>query len=411
MERAAKIVSQIQPNNCGAAQKPKSDDDVVIVSAVRTAMAKGKKGGFKDTFPDTMLGAVLKGVVDKVKVDPKIVEDIQVGNVLQAGAGANAARQAMFYAGFSENTSVGAVNRQCSSGLQAVMNVVGLINSGVIEVGIGAGVESMTMGYGADAMGKVNPKSDDTPLASDCNLPMGVTSENVAKQFGITREKQDKFAAESYRRAVEAQKAGLFASEIIPVKTFVEDKDGNETELTVDKDEGPIPTSLEKLQKLKPAFSEDGGSTAGNSSQVSDGAAAVLLMKRSKAKKLGLKPLARYISFAVVGVPPAIMGIGPAVAIPAALEKAGLKTSDIDVYEINEAFASQAVYCCEVLKLDMNKVNPVGGAIALGHPLGMTGARQIATIIPQLQRTNGRYGLTSMCIGSGMGAAMIIERE
>lgn len=410
MERASKIVSQIQPNNC-AAGAPKSDNDVVIVSAVRTAIAKGKKGGFKDTFPDTMLAAVLKGVVDKVKLDPKLVEDIQVGNVLQAGAGANAARQAMFYVGFPETTSVGAVNRQCSSGLQAVMNIIGEINSGAIEIGIGAGVESMTMGYGADAMGKVNPKSDDVPLASDCNLPMGVTSENVAKQFGIGREKQDLFAAESYRRAVEAQKAGRFTSEIVPVKTFIEDKDGNEKEIVVDKDEGPIPTPLEKLQKLKPAFSEDGGSTAGNSSQVSDGAAAVLLMRRSKAKQLGLKPLARYVSFAVTGVPPAIMGIGPAVAIPAALQKAGLKTSDIDVYEINEAFASQAVYCCEVLKLDMKKVNPLGGAIALGHPLGCTGARQIATIIPELQRTNGRYGCTSMCIGSGMGAAMIIERE
>jgi len=303
------------------------------------------------------------------------------------------------------------VNRQCSSGLQACANVIGAIQSGVIDIGIGAGVESMTMGYGAGALGKTNPKSDDVPLAADCNLPMGVTSENVAKKFGIGREKQDLFAAESYKRAVAAQAAGKFKSEIIPVKTTIEDKDGNEKEIVVEKDEGPQPTTIDQLKKLKPAFSEDGGSTAGNSSQVSDGAAAVLLMRRSKANKLGLKPLARYVSYAVVGVPPNIMGIGPAVAIPAALQKAGLKISDIDVFELNEAFASQAVYCVEVLKLDPKKVNPLGGAIALGHPLGCTGARQIATIIPELQRTGGRYGVTSMCIGSGMGAAMVIEKE
>jgi len=358
-----------------------------------------------------MLAAVLKGVIDRVKLDPKNVDDIQVGNVLQAGAGAGPARQAMFYAGFPETTSVGAVNRQCSSGLQAVANIASAISAGIIDVGIGAGVESMTMGYGADAMGKVNPRSEDVPLASDCNLPMGVTSENVAKKFNVPREKQDLFAAESYRRAVDAVKAGKFASEIVPVTTKVLDKDGGEKEVTLSVDEGPIPTTLEKLQKLAPAFSDDGGSTAGNSSQVSDGAAAVLLMRRSKAKQLGVKPLARFVSFSVVGCEPSLMGIGPALAIPLALEKAGLKKEDIDVYEINEAFASQAVYCVEKLGLDASKVNPLGGAIALGHPLGCTGARQIATLLPELQRQGKKLGVTSMCIGSGMGAASVIELE
>jgi len=424
MERVNKIAQHIVPSSTltednqingnnvvgTKARSAKSDDDVVIVSAVRTAIGKGRKGTFKDTFPDDMLAAVLKEVVGRVKVDPKVVDDIQVGNVLQPGSGANAARQAMFYAGFPVTTSVAAVNRQCSSGLQSVANIAAAIQAGVIDVGIGAGVESMS-GIAAANPKKPNPRVKTNDLAKDCMIPMGITSENVAKQFGVTREKQDNFAAESYRRAVDAVKTGKFKSEIVAVTTKVEDKDGNEKEVTITEDEGPIPTTLEKLGKLAPAFSKDGGSTAGNSSQVSDGAAAVLLMRRSKAKQLGVKPLARFVSFATAGVPPAIMGIGPALAIPAALEKAGLRKEEVDIYEINEAFASQAVYCVEKLGLDQKKVNPLGGAIALGHPLGCTGARQIATLIPQLQRTGGKIGCTSMCIGTGMGAASVIELE
>jgi len=242
-------------------------------------------------------------------------------------------------------------------------------------------------------------------------IPMGITSENVAKEYNINRAKQDQFAFESYKKANEAIKGGKFKSEIVAVTTKVEDKDGNEKEVTISEDEGPIPTTLEKLSKLAPSFAKDGFSTAGNSSQVSDGAAAVLLMRRSKAKQLGIKPLARFVAFATAGVAPKVMGIGPAVAIPIALQKAGITKEQVDIYEINEAFASQAVYCVEKLGIDPKKVNPLGGAIALGHPLGCTGARQIATLIPQLQRTKGKIGVTSMCIGSGMGAASVIELE
>jgi len=291
-----------------------------------------------------------------------------------------------------KTTSIAAVNRQCSSGLQSVANIAAAIQSGVIDCGIGAGVESMS-GVAAANSKKPNPRVKTNALAKDCLIPMGITSENVAKQFGVTREKQDKFSAESYRKALEAIKAGKFIGEIVPVTTKIEDKDGNEKEVTLTQDEGPIPTTFEKLSKLAPSFSKDGSSTAGNSSQVSDGAAAVLLMRRSKAQKLGLKPLARFVSFATAGVPPSVMGIGPAVAIPSALQKAGLNINDIDIYEINEAFASQAVYCVEKLGIDVKKVNPNGGAIALGHPLGCTGARQIATLIPELQRQGKKIWL------------------
>eukprot|EP00004_Rigifila_ramosa_P021714 TRINITY_DN582_c0_g1_i1.p1 TRINITY_DN582_c0_g1~~TRINITY_DN582_c0_g1_i1.p1 ORF type:complete len:444 (-),score=113.14 TRINITY_DN582_c0_g1_i1:25-1299(-) len=424
MDRAARIANQILPSAsaptspalvsqvaAAAAHAPKSPDDVVIVSAVRTPMTKGRKGGLKDTYPDDLLGVVLDAVVTRVGLDKKLVEDIQVGNVLQAGAGAGPARQAMFYAGFPETTSVMSVNRQCSSGLQAVANIAAAIKAGIIDIGIGAGVEHMTRGWGAGAMSEVNPRADDFPLAADCLIPMGITSENVAKQFGVSREKQDRFAAESFRKAVAAQKAGLFKEEIVPVKASVTDADGNEKEVIVSEDDGARPTTYEQLAKLKPAFSDTGSTTAGNSSQVSDGAAAVLLMRRSVAQKLGLAPLGRFVSYAVAGVPPSIMGIGPAVAIPQALQKAGLSIADISVFEINEAFASQAVYCVEKLGINPERVNPKGGAIAIGHPLGCTGSRQIATILPELKRQNGKFGVISMCIGSGMGAAAVIERE
>merc|ERR1719189_3221967 len=239
----------------------------------------------------------------------------------------------------------------------------------------------------------------------DCMIPMGITSENVAEAYKIPREKQDALA-------VAAQKSGLFDSEIVPVKTTVKDKEGNRTEVTIAKDEGPREgTTAEGLGKLKPAFKPGGSTTAGNSSQVSDGAALVLLARRSAAKEMGLPILARMRSFAVVGVEPKLMGIGPAYAIPAALEKAQLKTEDIDIFEINEAFASQATMSIEQLQIPLEKVNPKGGAMALGHPLGCTGARQIATLLPELQRTNTKLGVVSMCIGTGMGAAGVIENE
>lgn len=296
------------------------------------------------------------------------------------------------------------VNRQCSSGLQAVANIAQAIMAGTIEVGIGAGVESMTRHYGPGAMPEgMSQKIMEVPLAADSLIPMGTTSENVAAKFKVDRQKQDRFSVASHQKAAAAQRAGKFKDEIVPVEI-----DGK---LVIEDDGIRADASYEGLVKLKPAFREDGTTTAGNSSQVSDGAAAVLLMKRKTAQRLGLPVKAKFLAFATAGVPPAIMGIGPAVAIPKALEKAGLSISDIGFFEINEAFASQAVYSVDTLGIDMAKVNPNGGAIALGHPLGCTGARQIATLLPELKRSKAQYAVTSMCIGTGMGAAAVFENE
>ncbi|KXS21815.1 3-ketoacyl-CoA thiolase peroxisomal A precursor [Gonapodya prolifera JEL478] len=386
----------------------KNADDVVIVSAVRTAITRSKGGGFAGVHPEELLAATLKGVSDRVGIDKKLVEDIHVGNVRLPGAGAGLARMAMLKAGYPNDTSVMALNRQCSSGLQAIANIAGEIKSGVIDIGIGAGVESM--GQDTGTPGDAIPPKDwvKTPgEIQDCLLPMGITSENVAKIYKVDRAKQDAFAAASYDKANKAQKAGLFKEEIIPVE--VTKPDGSK--VIVDRDDGIRPTTLEQLSKLRPAFTPEGASTAGNSSQVSDGSGAVLLARRSVAEKLGLPIIGKIVTFAVAGVPPKVMGIGPAFAIPKALSKAGISVSDVDIYEINEAFASQAVYSVEVLGIDPKKVNPKGGAIAIGHPLGATGARQISTLFTELKRTNKRIGVTSMCIGSGMGAAAVFERE
>ncbi|KAF6098398.1 acetyl-CoA acyltransferase 1 [Phyllostomus discolor] len=271
-------------------------------------------------------------------------------------------------------------------------------------------VESMSM---ADMQnpGNITSRLVEKEKARDCLIPMGITSENVAERFGISREKQDAFALASQQKAARAQSKGCFQDEIVPVTTTVYDDKGMERRVTVAQDEGIRPsTTMEGLAKLKPAFKDGGSTTAGNSSQVSDGAAAILLARRSKAEELGLPILGILRSYAVVGVPPDIMGIGPVYAIPVALQKAGLTVNDVDIFEINEAFASQAVYCIEKLKLPLEKVNPLGGAVALGHPLGCTGARQVITLLNELKRRENRaYGVVSMCIGTGMGAAAVFE--
>lgn len=301
----------------------------------------------------------MQATIEKNGIDPKIVQDIQVGNVLMPGAGVTTARMAALYAGFPESTAACAVNRQCSSGLATCGAIAAAIQAGYIDCGIGAGVESMTMYYGPGAMPTdLDEDIMDFGPAANVMIPMGTTSENVAEEFGVTRAKQDAFALRSHTLALKAQKEGLFKEEIVPIKL----KDGTVVEL----DDGIRPTTAEKIAKLKPAFKPDGTSTAANSSQVTDGAAAVLMMKRSLATKLGLKPIGRWLGYVQVGVPPRIMGIGPAVAIPAVLDQVGLTVKDIGVYEINEAFASQAVYCVEKLGIDVNKVNPKGGAIAFG---------------------------------------------
>lgn len=336
-------------------------------------------------------------------------QDIAVGNVLPPGGGATVARMAALWAGFPESTAVNTVNRQCSSGLATVNQIANEIALGQINVGIGAGVESMTQNYGAGVMpSKMSDAVMENEAAADCLLPMGITSENVAKKYNVSRQKQDKFAAESFAKAVKAQKSGWFRSEIVPVKYV--DEDGNEN--FVESDDGIRDgVTAESLAKLKPAFDKDGFTTAGNASQVSDGAGAVLLARRSVAKRHGLPVLGKWVTAAVVGVPPNIMGIGPAVAIPKVLSLTGLDKNDVDLYEINEAFASQAVYSIDTLGLDYSKVNPNGGAIAFGHPLGATGARQIGTALAIAKRTGAKILSTSMCIGTGAGMASIIVNE
>lgn len=293
------------------------------------------------------------------------------------------------------------LNRQCSSGLQAIVSVANSIKAGDYDIGIGAGVESMTQNYGAAGM--PNNLSEDVMAnqeSADCLIPMGITSENVAAEYGVTRDQQDDFAASSYAKAVAAQQAGKFKEEIVPVKAkWIDPKTEEEKTIIVDSDDGIRPTSREQLGKLKPAFKKDGTTHAGNASQVSDGAAAVLLARRSVAQKLGLPILGKYVASAVVGVPPKVMGIGPAFAIPPALKKAGISKEDVDFWEINEAFASQAVMSVQTLGIDVNKVNLNGGAIAFGHPLGATGARQIATALSIGKQTGGKVFVTSMCIG------------
>ena len=308
------------------------------------------------------------------------------------------------------------MNRQCSSGLQAVATIANSIRAGQIIGGIGAGVESMTHGGGVADPNSAPPPIDigeiiANKLAKDSLTPMGVTSENVASRYGISRSQQDALAVSSHAKAIAATESGHFAKEIVPITVTVE-VDDEDVEITVTKDDGPRPgTTMEKLAGLKAVFKEGGSTTAGNASQVSDGAAAVVLLKRSKANELGLPIIGAYRGYQVVGCQPDEMGVGPAVAIPAVLKECGLSIDDIDVYEINEAFASQAAYCVQKLGIPMDKVNPNGGAIALGHPLGCTGARQVATLFNELHAKNKKLGVISMCIGTGMGAAAVFEAE
>eukprot|EP00927_Polykrikos_kofoidii_P073737 TRINITY_DN69757_c0_g1_i1.p1 TRINITY_DN69757_c0_g1~~TRINITY_DN69757_c0_g1_i1.p1 ORF type:complete len:428 (-),score=83.44 TRINITY_DN69757_c0_g1_i1:494-1777(-) len=405
---------QAQPTASAMSGATPSDDDVVICSALRTPIGKAVRGSFKNTPCEELLTPLFKATLEKTKLDANLIEDVAIGNVSQPGAGATTARAAQFLACLPMEVPISTVNRQCCSGLQAAVNIASNIIAGNIDVGIAGGVENMSM-YGImDGVdfNKLSTEIPDNELAAGCLTPMGITSENVAEKYGITREKQDAVAARSHQKALAAQKMGLFAEEIVPVTVEVKQSDGSIKEVVVTKDEGPREgTTAEGLSALKPAFRVGGTTTAGNSSQTSDGASMVLLARRSKAKSLGLPILARFRSFAAVGVDPRFMGIGPAMAIPVALKKAGLHVDDIDIFEINEAFASQATMSVEHLKIPMEKVNPKGGAIALGHPLGCTGTRQIATLLPEMKRQRKRLGVVSMCIGTGMGAAAVIENE
>ncbi|XP_015892462.1 3-ketoacyl CoA thiolase 1, peroxisomal isoform X1 [Ziziphus jujuba] len=402
-------------NSAGYQKEISFGEDVVIVAAYRTAICKSNRGGFKDTLPDDLLAAVLKAVIEKTNLNTSEVGDIVVGTVSAPGSQrATECRMAAFYASFpAETVPIRTINRKCSSGLQAVADVAASIKAGFYDIGIGAGLESMTINK-MNSVTKVNPKVKIFTQARDCLLPNGITSENVAQRYGVTREEQDMAAVESHRRAAAATASGKFKDEIVPVSTkIVDPKCGVEKLVRVSVDDGIRPNpKMTDLAKLKPSFRKDGSTTAGNSSQVSDGAAAVLLMKRSVAMQKGLPILGVFRSFSVVGVDPAVMGIGPAFAIPAAVKSAGLNLDGVDLFEVNEAFASQYVYCCKKLNLDPNKVNVNGGAIALGHPLGATGARCVATLLHEMKRRGKdcRFGVVSMCIGTGMGAAAVFER-
>lgn len=401
----------VPPRKAAAMVGGPTPDDVVICCAVRTPLTRAGKGPLRATPPEEMLKVLFEETIKRTGLDPHKIEDVCIGNVLQPGAGALSSRIGALLGGVPVTASVSTANRQCSSGLQAVANIVAAIRAGFIEIGIGGGVESMSM---FDMMKTLQPEnlSDlvfDHQVASDCLIPMGLTSENVAESFKVSREMQDLFSIESHRKAAAARKNGLFREEIVPIPVA----HGPEKKIIVIKEDDGIREDpiIEQFQKLKPAFKKGGTTTAGNSSQMTDGAALVLLARRSSAQRLQLPILAKFISYAVVGVPPDIMGIGPMFAIPKALESSGLTKEQIDVFEINEAFASQALLCTEQLGIPSHKLNPKGGAIALGHPLGATGARQIASILPELRRRGGRFGVISMCIGTGMGAAAVIERE
>ncbi|KAL6241719.1 hypothetical protein RBB50_011252 [Rhinocladiella similis] len=411
-DRLGSIVSHLSPPNPGVATiLQRNPDDVVITLAVRTPLTRANKGGFKDTDLDYMIYALLKEMIAKSNIEPSLVEDICLGNVADPKA-AYKVRAAMLAAGFPHTSGASSVSRFCGSGLKAVQDMANQISNGNIDIGIAVGGESMTTGRAK--ISGFSPEIEANPEAFDCLQPMIQTAENVGNDFNISRRQQDEYAVESFRRAEVAQKAGWFDDEIVPICTKIKDaQTGEEKTVTLVNDEGPrYGTTLAALQKLKPVMPRFGHTTtAGNASQVTDGAAGILLMKRSKAQELGQPILAKFCGATVAGVPPRIMGIGPAAAIPKLLQQFHLTKDDVDIFEINEAFANMAVYCLDVLGIDHAKTNPRGGAIALGHPVGATGVRQVCTILSEARRTKMKVLVTSMCIGSGQGMAGLFVNE
>jgi len=387
--------------------------EAVIVSAVRTAVGKAPRGALRSVHPTDLAATVIRSAVERVPgLDPKEIDDVILGCAMpEAEQGLNMARVALLRAGLPTDVPGQTVNRFCASGLQTIALAAQQVMSGMGDVVVAGGAESMS----AVPMGGHHfaPNPAMAEMSPDVYLGMGLTAENVARRYEVSREDQDAFALRSHQRAIAAIDAGLFKDEIVPIEVehvWFENGRVQRSTMIFDTDEGPRrDTSAEALAKLKPVFAVNGTVTAGNSSQTSDGAAAVVVMSREKADALGVKPLARFVSFAVAGVPPDIMGIGPVAAIPKALKQAGLTIDQIDLIELNEAFAAQALAVIRVLELDEEKVNVNGGAIALGHPLGCTGAKLTVQILHELRRRGGRYGLITMCIGGGMGAAGIVE--
>jgi acetyl-CoA acyltransferase len=372
-----------------------------IVTPVRTPGTRARRGGLKDVRPEDLAAAVIRAVIDRSGVDQAQIEDVVLGCAFpEAEQGANVARIAALRAGVPHGVPAHTVNRLCSSGLQAIASAAERVAGGFADCVLAGGVESMST---VPMWGnKYAPNPGLVEAAPEAYTGMGMTAELVARAHGVRREEQDAFAAASHQRAARAIAEGRFADEIVPVETEAG---------TVSVDDGVrADSTAEALAKLKPVFAVKGTVTAGNSSQMTDGAAAALVVSEGFLRRLRAAPLARFVSFAVRGVPPEIMGIGPVEAIPAALCRAGVAAQDLDAIELNEAFAAQAIACIRALRLDPAKVNPSGGAIALGHPLGATGAKLTATLLHHLRRTNGRFGVVSMCIGGGMGAAAVFER-
>ena len=388
--------------------------NAVIISVARTAVGKAPRGTLRTTRPEAMAATVIQAVMERApEVGPQEIDDVILGCAMpEAEQGMNVGRIASLQAGLPVDVPAQTVNRFCSSGLQTIALAAQQIMSGMGEAIIAGGVETMSRVPMSSNKFMANPT-----LAQEhpgVYISMGLTAENVARQFEVTRAEQDLFALRSHQRAATAQDAGTFDAEIVPLEVEITLGEGQAThtyQTTFDKDEGiRRDTSLEALAKLRPVFHVQGSVTAGNSSQTSDGAAAVLVMSEERAKSLGLKPMARFRSFAVAGVPPEVMGIGPVAAVPKALKLAGVTLADIDLVELNEAFAAQALAVIRKLGLDEDKVNVNGGAIALGHPLGCTGAKLTVQMLHELTRQDKQFGLVTMCIGGGMGAAGIVER-
>jgi acetyl-CoA acyltransferase len=389
--------------------------EAVIVSAVRTAVGRAPKGTLRDTRPDEMGAAAIGEAMARVEgLKPADIEDVVMGCAMpEAEQGMNVARVAAIRAGLPVETSAMTINRFCSSGLQSIAIVADRIRAGGIDAAIAGGLETMSMIPMGGHIIRPNPYLVDH--YPDFYLNMGLATENVARKYEISREEQDAFSVRSHERAARAIDEGKFKDEVVPLNVTFEELDEKgrkqKREVVFKEDEGVRRgTSIEALSKLKPAFHLKGTITAGNASQMSDGAAAVVLMSEERARELGAKPLARFVAYATAGCPPEEMGIGPVFAIPKALRMAGLTLDQIDVIELNEAFAAQSLAVIKELGLDEEKVNVNGGAIALGHPLGCTGAKLTATILRELERRNGRYGMVTMCVGGGMGAAGIFER-
>ena len=388
-----------------------SEREVAIVSYARTPFGKANKGTLKDTRPDDMAAHAIDAVLEETpEVDPSTIEDVVLGCAFpEAEQGTNVARISSILAGLPVEVPAMTVNRFCSSGVQTISIAAERIMSGAIDIAIAGGTESMSM----IPMGGNNPSANPRLMEEmpEIYIGMGNTAENVAEKYDISREQQDEFAYRSHQRATEAWERGFFEGEVVPMETSVVREDGTRKEVTAAKDENVRPeTSLDVLAKLPAAFTDGGVVTPGNASPLTDGAAAVMVMTKEKADELGLEPMGYYRTMQVAGVPPEIMGIGPVPAVRKLMDHTGMSVDDIDLFELNEAFASQSVYCSEELGIDLDKLNVNGGAIAVGHPLGVSGTRMAGTILRALEENDGRWGVVTMCVGGGMGAAALFER-